>query len=118
MEIIGLDLHQRERQRSIKADDGAITDRRIATSRERITALFGERPPGRILLKASTESEWVARHLESLGHEMIVPSGRKPPSVTSRCWCGFQLARDPGVCRHATMPTTRLRSPVNAGWRQ
>ncbi len=26
----------------------------------------------RILIEASTESEWVARHLESLGHEVIV----------------------------------------------
>ena len=33
MEIMGLDLHQRERQRAINADDGTITDRRIATSR-------------------------------------------------------------------------------------
>ena len=33
MESIGLDLHKRESQLSIKADDGTITDRRIATSR-------------------------------------------------------------------------------------
>ena len=33
MEIIGLDLHKRESQLSSKADDGTITDRRIATSR-------------------------------------------------------------------------------------
>ena len=44
MEIIGLDLHKRESQLSIKADDGTITDRRIATSRERLTAVFGARP--------------------------------------------------------------------------
>lgn len=37
MEIIGLDLHKRETQLSIKADDGSITDRRIATNRERFT---------------------------------------------------------------------------------
>jgi len=72
MEIMGLDLHQRKRPRSIKADDGTISDRRIATSRERFTAVFGERPPGRILREASTESEWVARPLESLGHAVIV----------------------------------------------
>ncbi len=49
MESIGLDLHQRASQRSIKADDGTIIDRRIATSRERCTAVFGERPRARIL---------------------------------------------------------------------
>ena len=37
MESIGLDLHNRESQLSSKADDGSITDRRIATSRERFT---------------------------------------------------------------------------------
>ncbi|MES2179790.1 MAG: hypothetical protein V4550_18160 [Gemmatimonadota bacterium] len=35
-------------------------------------AVLGERPPARILLEAATESEWVARHLESLGHTVIV----------------------------------------------
>ena len=43
MEIIGLDLHKRESQLAIKADDGTITDRRIATSRERFTAVLGAR---------------------------------------------------------------------------
>ena len=84
MEIIGLDLHKRERQRSIKADDGTITDRRIATSRERFTAVFGERPPGRMLLEASTESEWVARHLKSLGHEVIVADPNYAPMYANR----------------------------------
>ena len=79
MEIIGLDLHKRESQLSIKADDGTITDRRIATSAERFTAVFGPRPRARILLEASTESEWVARHLESLGHEVIVADPNDAP---------------------------------------
>ena len=84
MEIIGLDLHTRERQRSIKADDGTITDRRIATSRERCTAVFGEWPPARILLEASTEREWVARHLESLGHQVIVADPNDAPMSANR----------------------------------
>ena len=41
MEIIGLDLHKRESQLSIKADDGSSTVRRIATNRERFTAGVG-----------------------------------------------------------------------------
>ena len=31
MEIIGLDLHKRESQLAIEAEDGTITDRRIVT---------------------------------------------------------------------------------------
>lgn len=41
---IGLDLHKRKSQLAIKAEDGTITDRRIVTSRERFTAVFGGRP--------------------------------------------------------------------------
>ncbi len=44
MDIIGLDLHKRESQLSIKLEDGTITDRRIVTSRERFTAVLGDRP--------------------------------------------------------------------------
>ncbi len=84
MEIIGLDLHTRESQLSIKADDGTITDRRIATSRDRFTAVLGGRPPARILLEASTESEWVARHLESLGHKVIVADPNDAPMYANR----------------------------------
>src|ERR1043166_3509646 len=55
MDTIGLDLHKRESQLCIIAGDGAITERRIVTSRERFTALLGDRPRARILLEASTE---------------------------------------------------------------
>ena len=84
MDIIGLDLHKRESQLSIKAEDGTITDRRIVTSRERFTAVLGDRPRARILLEASTESEWVARHLESLGHEVIVADPNYAPMYANR----------------------------------
>jgi len=35
--------------------------------------VFGERLRARILLEASTESEWVAQCLEGLGHEADLP---------------------------------------------
>ena len=84
MEIIGPDLHTRESQLAIKAEDGTITDRRIVTSRERFTAVLGARPGARVLLEASTESEWVARHLESLGHEVIVADPNYAPMYANR----------------------------------
>ncbi len=68
-ERIGLDLHKRGSQLARTAEDGTIIDCRIVTSRERFTAVLGGRSRARILLEASTESEWVARLLESLGHE-------------------------------------------------
>ena len=84
MEIIGVDLHQRETPLSIMADDGTITDRRIATSRKRFTAALGARSRARILLEASTEREWVARHLESLGHAVIVADPNDAPRYAHR----------------------------------
>ena len=84
MERIGLDMHQRERQLAIKADDGTITDRRIVTSRERFTAVFGQRPRAKMLVEARTEREWVARHLESLGHEVIVADPNDAPMYADR----------------------------------
>ncbi len=84
MDIVGLDLHKRESQLAIKAPDGTITDRRIVTTRDRLSAVFGDRPHARILLEASTESEWVARHLESLGHEVIVADPNFAPMYATR----------------------------------
>ena len=72
MEYGAIDLHKKESQIRIVTADGEIIDRRIATTRERLTTMFWGRPRLRILLEAATESEWVAQHLETLGHEVIV----------------------------------------------
>ena len=67
MEHGAIDLHKRESQIRIVTADGEVIDRRILSTRERFTATFWGRARMRILIEASTESEWVARHLESLG---------------------------------------------------
>ena len=72
MDSIGIDLHKRESQLCTITEDGELLEQRIVTTRERFTAVLSARPPARILLEASTESEWVARHLESLGHTVLV----------------------------------------------
>ena len=79
---MGLDLHKRERQLSIKANDGTITDRRIATSRERFTAVLGARPPASCSRRARRVRG--ARHLESLGHEVIVVDPNYGPRYANR----------------------------------
>ena len=84
MDTIGLDLHKRESQLCLLAEDGTVTERRIATTRERFTAVLGSRPPARVLLEASTESEWVARHLEALGHIVIVADPNFAPMYATR----------------------------------
>lgn len=67
-----IDLHKKESQVRIVTEEGEVIDRRIATRRDAFTRLFGSGPRMRLLVEASTESEWVACHLESLGHEVIV----------------------------------------------
>jgi transposase len=84
MENIGLDLHQRESQLCILTGDGEVIERRIRTTPERLTAVLGPRAPARILLEASTESEWVARHLEALGHTVIVADPNYAPMYATR----------------------------------
>ena len=61
-----------------------MTEQRIVTSRERFTTVFGTRAPARILLEASTESEWVAQCLEALGHEVIVADPNYAPMYATR----------------------------------
>src|SRR5690349_18897643 len=72
VDSIGIDLHKRESQLCTITTDGELIEQRIVTSRARFTAVLGPRAPARILLEASTESEWVARHLGALGHVVIV----------------------------------------------
>ncbi len=84
MDTIGVDLHKRESQLCILGEDGAVTERRIATSRERFMAVLGGRAPARVLVEASTESEWVARHLEALGHEVVVADPNFAPMYATR----------------------------------
>ena len=84
MDMIGIDLHKRESQLCMLATDGTVTEQRIVTSRERFTAVFGNRAPARILIEASTESEWVAVCLEALGHEVIVADPNYAPMYATR----------------------------------
>ena len=72
MENIGIDVDKRESQLCILTEEGEIIESRIRTQRERFAAVLGGRPRAKVLIESSTESEWVARCLEALGHEVIV----------------------------------------------
>jgi transposase len=48
------------------------------------TLARGSRPHARILIEASTDSEWVARCLEALGHEVIVADPNFAPTYATR----------------------------------
>ena len=84
MDHIGIDLHKNASQVCILTEDDELIERRIKTGRESFDELFSERPPARILVEASTESEWAARHFEALGHEVIVADPNFAPMYATR----------------------------------
>ena len=79
-----IDLHSTQSQVRIVTDAGEIVDRRIATTRDQFARLFPPDPPMRVLLEASTESEWVAQCLEAGGHEVIVADPNYAPMYGHR----------------------------------
>ena len=84
MDHIGIDVHKRESQIYILAEGGELIEQRIRTEPERFAAVLGARPRARILIEASTDSEWVARCLEALGHEVIVADPNFAPMYATR----------------------------------
>ncbi|MBP1689508.1 MAG: family transposase [Deltaproteobacteria bacterium] len=84
MEKIGIDVHKVASQVCIRTEDGAFIEQRIATTRAAFTKYFGGRARAWILLEASTESEWVSRCLEALGHEVIVADPNFAPRYATR----------------------------------
>jgi len=84
MDHIGMDVHLKESQICILTEGGELIERRVRSEPERFAAVLGDRPRARILLEASTESEWVARCLEGLGHEVIVADPNFAPMYATR----------------------------------
>jgi hypothetical protein len=67
------------------AEGGELIEQRIRTEPERFAAVLGKRPRARILIEASTDSEWVARCLVAEvadavpavdGGALLIPMGR------------------------------------------
>src|SRR5215212_7090094 len=84
MDFIGFDLGKVSSQVCIITEDGELIERRIRTDRDHLAELLSPRPPARILVEASTESEWVARHLEGLGHEVVIADPNFAPMYATR----------------------------------
>lgn len=84
MEYVGIDLHKRQSQICILTEAGELIEQTVATTRERFSAVFGSRSRARILVEASTESEWVAQCLEGLGQDVIVADPNYAPMYPER----------------------------------
>jgi transposase len=85
MDYVGIDAHQRSSQVCItNGVTGEVTHERIATTVAELRRVFAGRTRCRILIEASTSSEWIARLLESLGHEVIVADPNFGPMYAHR----------------------------------
>ena len=84
MEHVGMDLGKKESQIAIITEAGELVEKRMRTERERLRQYFKDRPPAKILMEASTISEWVARLLEELGHEVVVADPNYAPMYAQR----------------------------------
>ena len=84
MEHVGMDLGKRESQIAIITEAGELSEKRMRTERERLRQFFAGRPKARILMESSTISEWVARLLEELGHEVVVADPNYAPMYAQR----------------------------------
>lgn len=85
MKHIGMDVHKRETQLCIiNSATGEITEQRIRTERSRFKEVLGQEQKVKVLLEASTESEWVAECLEELGHEVVVADPNFAPMYGTR----------------------------------
>jgi transposase len=79
-----MDLGKKESQIAIITDAGELVEKRMRTERERLRQFFAGHPKARILLEASTNSEWVAQLLEELGHEVLVADPNYAPMYAQR----------------------------------
>ncbi len=84
MDHLGIDVHKKESQICILAEGGELIERRVRTEARRFAVMLGDRPPARIVIEASTDSEWVARCLEGLGHEVIAADPNSAPMYGTR----------------------------------
>jgi transposase len=84
MESIGIDVHKNQSSVCISTADGTYVERKIRTDEQRFAAVLKERRRARVLIEASTESEWVAQCVERLGHEVIVADPNYAPMYGQR----------------------------------
>ena len=128
MEYGAIDLHLRRSQFRIVREDGTIVkEGKFDTTRADLARIFGGRERLRILLESSTDSEWVAQELETLGHEVIVADpnyapmygtrvrkvktdGRDTAALTDACRLGiFRRAHRVSAAQRARRQQLRIR---------
>jgi transposase len=85
MFFIGIDVHKKQSQICILEEQGQVKfETRVPTTRPDLADVLRSYVPGRVVIEASTPSEWVARDLESLGLEVVVADPNFAPMYATR----------------------------------
>ena len=85
MYFIGIDVHKKQSQICILDEQGEVhVETRVPTTRPDLEDVLRSYPRARVLLESCTPSEWVARHLETLGFEVIVADPNFAPMYATR----------------------------------
>jgi transposase len=75
--IVGLDLGNRKCTFVVLSDKGTRLDQgEVLTRRDTVHSFFSQYKHARVVLEAGTDSGWISRIVESLGHEAIVAHPR------------------------------------------
>jgi transposase len=76
--VMGIDLGDRFSQYAVIDDKATIIEEgRVPTVPASIEKLLEERPAMRVVIETSTQSPWVSRQVQKLGHEVVVANSRK-----------------------------------------
>lgn len=85
MDNVGIDVHKHESQICIVSEVGdVVLERRVKTTRASLGEVLAGRSKARVLIEACGESEWIARFLEELGHEVVVADPSYEPMYSHR----------------------------------
>ncbi len=121
MPYVGIDLHKNASQVCIfdEANESYV-ERRVRTDFDGLRRALESHPGARVLLEASTESEWVARWLEELGYDVIVGDpnyalmyGRRDRRIKTDRRDARALCE---ACRHGLYRPTHRRSSERRQW--
>ena len=123
MEYGAIDLHARRSQIRIVREDGTVVlERQVETLRSDFDRIFAQRSPMRLLIESSTDSEWVAQHLETLGHDVIVADPNYAAMYGSRSRKVKTDRRDVAAlaeaCRTGVYRRAHRASATAREWRQ
>lgn len=83
-ETVGMDLGDKLSRYAILNDEGEVVEE--GSFRNQVASIvkhFGKMPRARIAMEVGTQSAWIARELEVLGHEVIVANARELKWITA-----------------------------------